>query len=161
MTLIELLTFLFLIGGGALAGRNVTSLFAPKYWAEGAVAGVLLSVGAFFVIGYLTNRLTRKHAPCRCGKDELRDFKVVRDTNWKFVMQCSCGLRYLMRKGWLWYEILPDGNAILYMQRDFWCRWIPATDKNKSNKTVQRTGAIRSVQAANRKPSAAAPSDLK
>ena len=146
MTLIELLSFLFLTGGGALAGSSVTSLFAPKYSVVGGVAGVLLSYGAFFMIGHLADRLNRKHAPCRCGKDGLRDFKVVRDSDWKFVTRCSCGLRYLMRKGWLWYEILPDGNAILYMQRDFWCRWIPATDKNKSNKPVQRKETIRSVQ---------------
>ena len=140
MTLIELLAFLFLYGGGALAGSGVTSLFAPKYSAAGAVAGVLLSAGAFFMIGHLANRLNRKHAPCRCGKDERRDFKLALDPDWKVATQCSCGLRYLMRKGWLWYEIPPDGNAILYMQRDFWCRWIPATDKNKAKKTVQRTG---------------------
>jgi hypothetical protein len=155
MTLIELLWFLFWIGGGAVASSRITSLFAPQYSAAGGVAGALLGIGAVFTIGQISRRMNRKHAPCKCGKDEWREFKAVRDPDWQFVTQCACGLRYLMRKGWLWFEIRPDGSAIIYMQRDFWGRWRPATERNKANKTVQRTGASRSAPEANRTSSAA------
>src|SRR5687767_5351361 len=136
MTLIELLWFMFWIGGGALAGSGITSLFAPEYSVGGGVVGALLGVGAIFTIGHLGSRFGRKHPPCRCGKDEGQDFKHVRDPEWEFVTQCSCGRRFLMRKGWLWFEILPEARAMLYLQRDFWGHWIPATEKNKANKTV-------------------------
>lgn len=157
MTLIELLWFLFWIGGGALAGSQVTSLFAPDYSVAGGVTGALLGAGAILAIGQVGSRMDRKHAPCRCGKDEWRDFKAVVDPDWQFVAQCACGLRYVMRNGWLWFEIAPDNRARLYMQRDFWGHWIPATEKNKANKAVQRTGASRSAQDTNRTSSAADP----
>lgn len=93
MTLIELLWFLFWIGGGALAASQSTSLFAPEYSVAGGVAGALLGVGAIFFIARLRSRMDRQHAPCRCGKDAWRDFKSVADPDWRFVTQCACGLR--------------------------------------------------------------------
>ncbi len=143
MTLFELLSFMFWIGGGAIAGSNVSSMFAPEYSVGGGVAGALLGLGSIFMIGLLGRRQNRKHAPCRCGKNEWRDFKLVRDPDWEIADQCCCGLRYVMRKGWLWFEILPEGKATLYMQQDFWGHWIPATETNKANKTIQQTGSSR------------------
>jgi hypothetical protein len=141
MNLIELLWFLFIVGGGACAGFKVAALFSsnPSVRIVSGIIGALVSLGTFFLLFYFSDRESQKQPPCRSGKSSREDFKYEKDADWGYIVdKCQCGLRYFKRAGWLWYEILPDGNARLYMQRDFWGNWKPATERNKARKALKR-----------------------
>jgi hypothetical protein len=90
MNLIELLWFLFIVGGGACAGFKVAALFSlkPSIIVVSGIIGVLVSFGTFFLLFYFNDKKNQKHPPCRCGKNSWKDFKHEKDKDWRFVHKC-------------------------------------------------------------------------
>lgn len=144
MTLIELLVFLFWVVGGAWAGHNVAQLLAPAQIGSFTVGGGLLALFMlFFGMPWFFSKFD--HQPnCRCGGKQYEDFEIKEDPDWGYVHKCKkCGARYLMRKGFLWFEILQDNSAGLFLKQDFLCKWKQATEEEIANKRFQRTVAPR------------------
>lgn len=138
LTCIELFFFLFFFFGGVYAGDGILSLIVPGHPILGAGLGIVAVFAIMLFLTHLHDRETMRHPSCRCGKNKRRDFRVLRDPDWGLVSQCSCGLRYEMRRGWLWFEILQNNRAVLYMQRNFWGHWILASEKNKAKRTIRQ-----------------------
>jgi hypothetical protein len=95
--------------------------------------------------GQLLAWLEGEKPPCKCGR--RGGFKVVTHPDWRFICECPCGRRFLRRVSHLWYEILPNGDAQLYMQRDFWCRWKAPSEKSRATKLLKHPPVTREEQA--------------
>ncbi|MCX6997818.1 MAG: hypothetical protein NTV49_12215 [Kiritimatiellaeota bacterium] len=139
MTLIELLWFMFWVGGGAVAGMKIALAIGFHTRTAGILSAVVGAVVSFTVIGVLTwlnDRINGHRPPCRCGL--TGEFTAERDHGFMWTDRCRCGKRYIQRKGWLWFEVQEDNTAHLYLKQDIWGHWVPATEKDIANKRLQR-----------------------
>ncbi len=127
MTLIELLLLLFFAGGGAIIGADLVG------WV-GGVVGACLGFALLILLSSLVRRETNQWPWCRCGANEPEGFRLVEHQTYDYVRQCQrCGLIYLMRKGYIWDEVLSDGSRRPYIRRGFLGKWkLVGSDRRSS-----------------------------
>ena len=144
MTIFELLIFVFFVGGGALAAHNIGQLAAPAHaaWftASGAIVGLFLPFG----FGWLAEKFD-DWPHCRCGGKLYEDFDLITQrAGYEFIHQCNkCGCCYVMRKGFLWFEMLEDDSTRLFLKRGFLGKWRQTAENEIANRRYKRAVAPR------------------
>ncbi|MDR2636821.1 MAG: hypothetical protein LBB55_00625 [Zoogloeaceae bacterium] len=125
MTLIEMLVFLFFVGGGAYGGISIAAALGAGVL--GVAIGALSGAFFLFVVLPLGFYWQDKHTPvCVCGAQ-------FSDNSHDSTYTCNaCNQSYQFIKGDLVSLISPDGTLIPYMRRDFWCYWRPVSTSRSS-----------------------------
>lgn len=126
MTLIEMVVLVFFVAGGAWAGNNISHFFSPNlngwFTAGGGLIGLMI-----LALPWLFD----PNPFCRCTGKWPKDFEGKSDPKWVGVYQCKkCGSQYVMQKGHLWFEILENNTAKLYLKKGFSGKWQAATQQD-------------------------------
>jgi hypothetical protein len=132
VNLFQLIWLALFVGGGAYIGKGITSGWV------GPIVGAMAGYVALIAIGNLQARELGKSPQCRCGVQEWGHFKVLTDDHWHFVHLAECGRRYLMRKGYLWFEVHENNTPVLTQIRDFWGNWREPTEREIASKRFGR-----------------------
>ena len=116
MNLISCSLIVYFVGGPALIGGYHRGPI-------GAVVGAAVGFILLQMFRYLVRREADRRPWCRCGADWV-ECALVQHPAFDYVDQCkTCGRSYLMRKGWIWDEVLPSGDCLPFLRRSFWGRW--------------------------------------
>jgi hypothetical protein len=116
---IDLFWLLFFTGGGAAGGYNLWCALGFPAPYIGCAVGVI--VGYLVLVG-IGNLNTMPETSCVCGRD---DYEFNNDAKWGNVRRCTCGRRYILRKGSTWSEILDNGQVKLRAKLNFFNKWKP------------------------------------
>src|SRR6266545_1802087 len=116
MNLINCSLLVYFAGGSAVIGGY--------FWGPvGALIGTLVGFILLQVLCYFVRRQGERQPWCRCGATECG---LVEHPTLGYVHQCrACCRNYVMRKGWIWDEVLPSSARLPFLRRNFWGKWRP------------------------------------
>lgn len=132
MNVFELVWLILFVGGGIAIGDCITA-----HWL-GRVAGGIIGYLALMVLGTLNARDMERSPRCKCGAKDWSHFKVTTEDAWEFVHTSECGIRYVIRKGQLWFEIDEQGKPVLTQIKPFYGDWREPTADEIANKRLRR-----------------------
>ena len=134
MNLIDLFWIALFVGGGAVIGRPL----APGYL--GSILGALIGYCTLTTWANLNARHARLSPRCNCGKKEWTHFNGKSDSIFGHVYESRCGLRFVMRKGCLWFIVDESNNATLTQIKPVYRNWREPTEKEIANHRMHGSG---------------------
>ena len=144
MNLFELLTTIALILTGGFLGVGIAEIIGlihggdtNRLMGHGMVVGCVAAFLGLVLWGLWFGRMDKIHPQCRCGKSDWKDFELGRADNFKNVWECACGKKYSWPKWQLWFEIVDQNTARLFMKRSYFRTWREANEQEIENQSVE------------------------